>query len=101
MMSKKTLFDITNKLRPLIVKKDIGYHFAIHVKVQVIYVIYKLSYGSNLLAYNELFTISKSTIVLVTCEIIKVINIESKIDRGCNVKFYTKISILKPNIGHL
>jgi hypothetical protein len=88
MISKKTLFDIANKLRPLIVKKNIGYHFAIHVKVQVIYVIYKLSCGSNLLAYNELFTISKSTTVLVTCEITKVINIEFQIDGGCNVKFY-------------
>jgi hypothetical protein len=88
MMSKNTLFDKANKLRPLIVKKDIGYHFAIHVKVQMIYVIYKLSYGSNLLTYNELFTISKSTTMLVTCEIMKVINIEYKIDGGCNVKVY-------------
>jgi len=88
MMSKNTLFDIANKLRPLIVKKDIGYYFAIHVKVQVIYMIYKLSYDTNLLTYNELFIISKSTSMLVTCEIMKIINIESKIGGGCNVKVY-------------
>jgi hypothetical protein len=115
MMSKNTLFDIVNKLRPLIVKKDIEYHFAIHVKVQVIYVIYKLSYGSNLLTYNELFTISKSIIVLVTCEIMKVSTLSPKLMEVVMLKFInycvlpnvhrtindTNIFILKPNIGHL
>jgi hypothetical protein len=48
-MSKEMLFNITNKLKPLIAKKDTRYWFVIPIKVKVAYVIYKLFHGSNLL----------------------------------------------------
>ncbi len=67
-MSKETFFDIANKLKSMIVKKDTRYHVAILVKVQVACVIYKLFHGSN-------YLISKSIIGLVLHEVIKTINI--------------------------
>jgi hypothetical protein len=63
-MSKDILFNITNKLNPLIVK-DTRYRLVILVEVQLACVIYKLFYSSHLLTYNELFVISKSTSGLV------------------------------------
>jgi len=77
-MSKDTLFNITNKLNPLIVK-DTRYHLAILVEVQLACVIYKLFYSSHLLTYNELFVISKSTNGLVIWKVVRTINIEFKI----------------------
>ncbi len=67
-MSKETLFDIANKLKFMIVKKNTWYHVAILVKVRVACVIYKLFHGSNHL-------ITKSITGLVLHEVIKAINI--------------------------
>jgi hypothetical protein len=72
------LFNITNKMRPLIAKKDVKICFTILVEVWLVYVIYKLFHSSNLLTYNELFAISKSPIVFVIHEIVKVINMMFK-----------------------
>jgi hypothetical protein len=72
------LFDITNKMKILIAKKDAKIRFTILVEVWLAYVIYKLFYGSNLLTYNELFAISKSTIGFVIHEVVKVINMMFK-----------------------
>lgn len=77
-MSNDTLFDITNKMRPLIAKKDAKICFTILVEVWLAYVIYKLFHGSNLLTYNKLFAISKSTIGFVIHEVVKVINMMFK-----------------------
>jgi hypothetical protein len=76
-MSKDTLFNITNKLNPLIVK-DTRYSLAILVEVQLACVIYKLFYSSHLLTYNELFVISKSTSGLVIWKVVKTINVVFK-----------------------
>jgi hypothetical protein len=66
-------------MRPLIAKKDAKISFTILVEVWLVYVIYKLFHGWNLLTYsNELFAISKSTIVFVIHEIVKVINMMFK-----------------------
>lgn len=67
-MSKETLFDIANKVKSMIVKKDTRYHVAILVKVKVACVIYKLFHGSN-------YLISKLIIGLILHEVIKAINI--------------------------
>ncbi len=75
-MSKDTLFDMTNKLKPLIAKKHTKYQLVIHVEVQVACVIYKLSHCSSLLMCNELFAINKSTIVLVIFKVVRAINIK-------------------------
>jgi hypothetical protein len=75
-MSKDTLFDMTNKLKPLIARKHTKYQLVIHVEVQVACVIYKLSHGSSLLMCNELFAINKSTIVLVIFKVVRAINIK-------------------------
>jgi hypothetical protein len=61
-MSKETLFNIVNKLKPLIVKNDTRQWFTILVEDRVACVIYKLFHGSNLFTCNELFAIDKSTI---------------------------------------
>jgi hypothetical protein len=52
-MLKEMLFNIINKLRPLITKIYMKYWFVILVEVKVAYVICKLSHGSNLLTCNE------------------------------------------------
>jgi hypothetical protein len=72
------LFNITNNMRPLIAKKDVKICFTILVEVWLVYVIYKLFHSSKLLTYNELFAISKSPIVFVIHEIVKVINMMFK-----------------------
>lgn len=73
---QRALLDMTNKLKPLIAKKHTKYWLVIHVEVQVVCVIYKLSHGSSLLMCNELFAINKSTIVLVICKVVRAINIK-------------------------
>jgi hypothetical protein len=77
-MLKEMLFNIANKLKPLIVKKDAKYQFVIPVEVRVAYVIHKFSHGSNLLTCSELFSIGKSTIRFVLHEVAKVKNIMFK-----------------------
>jgi len=77
-MSKKTLFNIVNKLKPLITKKDTMYRFAIPIEVRVACVIHKLSHGSNMLTCNELFAIGTSIVGLVIHEVVKVVNIMFK-----------------------
>jgi len=77
-MSKKMLFNIVNKLKPLITKKDIMYRFAIPIEVRVACVIHKLSHGSNMLTCNELFAIGTSMVGLVIHEVVKVVNIMFK-----------------------
>ncbi len=64
-ISKLTLFEIANQLKPLIGKEDTKCCFAILMEVWVTCVIYKLSHGSNLLTCSELFVIGRSTMGLV------------------------------------
>ncbi len=77
-MSNDTLFDIVNKMRPLIANKNAKIRFTILVEAWLTYVIDKLFHGSNLLTYNELFAINKSTIGFVIHEVVKVINMMFK-----------------------
>jgi hypothetical protein len=74
-MSKKTLFNIVNKLKPLITKKDTLYRFTIPIEVKVACVIHKLS---HVLTSNELFAIGTSIVGLVIHEVVKVVNIMFK-----------------------
>jgi len=48
------------------------------MEVQLACVIYKLSYSSHLLTYNELFVISKSTSGLVIWKFVRTINVVFK-----------------------
>ncbi len=77
-MLKEMLFDIINRLRPLITKKNMKYRFAILVEVSVTCVIHKLFHGSNLLTCSELFSIGKSIVRFVLHEVTKVKNIMFK-----------------------
>jgi hypothetical protein len=77
-ITKETLFNIANKLKPLITQKDIMYKFAIHVEVRVACVIHKLFHGLNMLTCNELFVIGTSITGLVTCEVVRAMNIMFK-----------------------
>jgi hypothetical protein len=77
-MLKEMLFDIVNKLKPLITKKYMKYWFVIPIEVKVTCVIHKLFHGSNLLTCSELFSIGKSTVRFVFREVVKAKNIMFK-----------------------
>jgi len=77
-MSKRMLFNIVNKLKPLITKKDTKYRFAIPIEIRVACVIHKLFHGSNMLTCNELFAIGTSIVGLVIHEVVRVVNIMFK-----------------------
>jgi len=59
-------------------KKKYIYKFAIYVEVKVACVIHKLFHVLNMLTCNELFAIGTSTMGLVTCEVVRVVNIMFK-----------------------
>lgn len=73
-MLKEMLFDFINKLRPSIMNFFLKYWFVIWVEVRVACVIHKLSHGSNLLTCSKLFSIGKSIVRFVNCEIVKTKN---------------------------
>jgi hypothetical protein len=66
------LFNIANKLRPLITKKDTMYKFAIRVEVRVACVIHKFFHGLNMLTCNELFAIGTSTMELLLVKLLEI-----------------------------
>jgi hypothetical protein len=77
-MSKLTLLEISNQLKPMIVKKDAKYCLAIPMEVWVTCVIYKLSHGSNLLICSELFVIGRLMMGLVLWKVVRVVIIVFK-----------------------
>jgi hypothetical protein len=77
-MLKEMLFDIVNKLRPSIMKKNTKYWFVILVELRVACVIHKKIHGSNLLTCSELFSIGKSIVRFVFLEVVKTKNIMFK-----------------------
>ena len=74
-MSKETVFEICNKVRPLIEKKNTRYRAAIPVEIRVTCAIYKPAHGANILTCSELFAIGRSTVGRAIREVVNAINI--------------------------
>jgi len=74
-LTKGTLFDIANQLKPLIQKQNMKYQFVIPMEVCVTCSIYNLAQGVNLLICNEVFVIGRSTISFIVWKVITLINI--------------------------
>lgn len=77
-MSKDTFLDKCNQVKPLISKQDTKYRKAILIEIQISCVIYKLTQGANILTCSELFTIGRSIVSLVFCEVVMAINVVFK-----------------------
>lgn len=69
---------LTERLRPLIGKKDTRYRFAIPVGIRVACSLYKLAHAADYLQCSELFAIGKSTVHLVLHDFVAVINVVFK-----------------------
>ena len=74
-MSKESVFDLCNALRPHTEQKDTRYRYAIPIEVRVTTILYKLAHGVNILTYLELFAIGHSTVGCAIREVVNSINI--------------------------
>jgi hypothetical protein len=74
-MWKSTLFHITDKLKPTLMKKNTKYKYAILVEIHVSCVVYKFVHGCNFLIYSKLVAIGKFTISLVPHEFVDAVNV--------------------------
>jgi hypothetical protein len=70
MMIKRTFFDITHQVTPLVEKQNTKYWLVLLVEIQVVCTIYKLAQGMNYLTCSELFAIGWSLVSFVICEVI-------------------------------
>lgn len=74
-MSKDTVFDICNKVRPYIQKQDTWYSPSIPVEIQLTVAVYKFAHGANILTCSEFFATGRSTIGRAIREVVDPINI--------------------------
>jgi len=74
-MSKFTLFNIIDKLKSTLMKKNTKYKNTILVEIRLSCVVYKFVHGCNFLIYIKLFAIGKKTISLVPHEFVDAMNV--------------------------
>ena len=75
-MSKQGVFILAGILRPHLQKKDTRYCKVIPIIVEVACAFYKLTQGSSLLHYSEMFAIEISTVCLGVWDFVYATNVE-------------------------
>ena len=74
-MTKSSVFELSNLLRPLIQKQNTRYRLAIPVVVRVACTLLKLAHGAGMRLCSELFAIGTSTVSSVVHDTCRAINI--------------------------
>lgn len=77
-MSKASIAELCNALRPVIQKQETKFRVAIPVEVRVCCAIYKLAQGANIGVCSELFAIGRSTVGKVLREVVRGICLQFK-----------------------
>jgi len=76
-MTKRALFSLTNLLAPHIRHKNTNYQFAVPIVVRVACALFKLSHGSSLLIYSEMFAMGRSSYLFLR-EVVQTVNVVLK-----------------------
>ena len=74
-MTKASIFELSNRLRPLIQKQNTKYRLAIPVVVRVACTLLKLAHATNMRMCSEMFAIGMSTVSNVIHDTCRAINI--------------------------
>ena len=73
-MSKQAIYNICDRLQPLIEKQRTYFRKPIPIEVCIYYALYKLAHGCNFFTCTELFGIGRATLGIVLRELIWSIN---------------------------
>jgi hypothetical protein len=74
-MSKESIFDLCNALRPHIERRDTRYQCAVLVEIRVTVALYKLAQGVNIFTCSEMFAIGQSMVGLAIREVVNAVNV--------------------------